>query len=77
MTKRIEEIEKEAKKVLEELSKMLEEINLEEQFYIIEKENLREDNKPIKEKDFRKFFLKNAPKTEDGYIVAEAATWVE
>ncbi len=77
MVKNVEEIEREAKKVLEELSKMLEEINLEEEFYIIEKDNLREDDSPENEKNFKKFFLKNAPKVEDGYVVAEVATWLE
>ncbi len=73
----VDEIEKEARKILDELSKMLEEIDLEEEFYIIEKDNLREDGEPTKSGDFRNFFLRNAPKVEDNYIVAEVATWVE
>lgn len=74
------EIEKEAEKVLRELSLVLGEIDLKETYYVVEEINVTrgdrepEDNSP----EFRKITRKNAPRMdEDGNFIMEAGRWVE
>lgn len=75
---REEKVEKEAKKLLEELSRALSEIKLEETYYIVEQADVyREDTQPELEKEFREVALKNAPSRDgEGYFIAEVGTWL-
>ena len=72
------EIEKEAEKVLKELSEALGEIDLEETYYVVEDINVtRGDGKPELEKDFREGALKNAPSADsEGNYKTEVGKWV-
>jgi predicted Asp-tRNA(Asn)/Glu-tRNA(Gln) amidotransferase subunit C len=74
-----EEIQKEADKVLKELSEALGEIHLKETYYVVEDINVtREDKNPVLDKEFKKFSKKNAPKMdEEGYFITEVGWWVE
>jgi predicted Asp-tRNA(Asn)/Glu-tRNA(Gln) amidotransferase subunit C len=74
-----DEIQKEAEKVLKELSEVLGEINLKETYYVVEDINVtRKDGKSKVNKEFRAIVKKNAPKTdEDGNFIMEIGKWVE
>ena len=73
------EVQKEAEKVLKELSEVLGEINLAETYYVVEEINItRSDGTPEVKEDFKKIIRKNAPKLdEEGRFVMEVGTWVE
>jgi predicted Asp-tRNA(Asn)/Glu-tRNA(Gln) amidotransferase subunit C len=73
------EIQREAEKVLKELSEALGEVHLRETYYVVEEINvIREDKKPDIAKEFRDRIKKNAPKfDEDGYFITEVGWWVE
>lgn len=73
------DIEKEAEKVLRELSEALGETDLKETYYVVEEINItRGDGKPRKDSNFRKFIVKNAPKMdEEGSYIMEVGKWVE
>jgi aspartyl-tRNA(Asn)/glutamyl-tRNA(Gln) amidotransferase subunit C len=61
--------------LIEKFSKMLENIpQTEETHYVIDQKNVtRQDGEPIKKKDFQEKLKKNAPRWEEGYVVAEKA----
>lgn len=73
------EVQKEAEKVLKELSEVLGEINLAETYYVVEEINItRSDGTPEVKEDFKKIIRKNAPKLdEEGSFMMEVGTWVE
>jgi predicted Asp-tRNA(Asn)/Glu-tRNA(Gln) amidotransferase subunit C len=74
------EIEKEAEKVLKELSMALGEIDLQETYYVVEEINVtRGDGEPKEgNAEFREIVKKNAPRMdEDGAFIMEAGRWVE
>ncbi len=74
------EIEKEAEKVLKELSLALGEIDLKEMYYVVEEINVtRGDGEPRGgNAEFREIVKKNAPRMdEDGAFIMEAGRWVE
>jgi predicted Asp-tRNA(Asn)/Glu-tRNA(Gln) amidotransferase subunit C len=73
------EIQKDAEKVLEELSEALGEIDLPETYYVVEDINVtREDGEPDLDKDFKDIMRKNAPRVdEDGNFVMEVGKWVK
>jgi len=73
------DIEKEAEKVLKELSESLGETDLEETYYVVEEINItRGDGEPREDRSFREFIVKNAPKMdEDGSYIMEVGKWVE
>lgn len=77
MTK--EDIQKEAEKVLKELSEALGDIDLAETYYVVDEINVtRVSKKPTLDKKFIKQAKKNAPKMdEDGSFVMEIGRWVE
>ncbi len=70
------EIEREAEHVLRELSKHLEEIELEETYHVIDAESLRADSSPELRRGFREAALSIAPRRDGAHYVAEAGTWV-
>ncbi len=76
--KELDDIKKSAEKILEELSSLLADIELEERYYVVEEKNIyRKDDKP-KKKSFKDELRKNAPKIdEDGYIITEVGTWIK
>ena len=59
--------------LIEEFSSMLEGIPpSSETHYVVDMKNVwRKDGKPVKTEGFRDKLAKNAPKMEDGYVVAE------
>lgn len=73
------DVEKEAEKVLKELSEALGEINLSELYYVVEEINItRSDGEPSTKQEFAQTLRKNAPKIdEEGYYVMEVGKWVE
>lgn len=72
------DIEKEAEKVLKELSEALGEINLSEMYYVVEEINItRGDGEPDAERGFRGGLSKNVKLDEEGYYVMEVGKWVE
>lgn len=73
------EIEKEAEKVLKELSVVLGEIDLLETYYVVEEINVtRDDGEPKDDDEFRRIIKKNAPRMdEEGNFIMEAGRWVE
>ncbi len=73
------EVQKEAEKVLKELSEALGEINLSETYYVVEEINItRSDSEAKVDGKFREIIKKNAPKLdEEGSFVMEVGKWVE
>ncbi|MBU2559418.1 hypothetical protein KKA03_00810 [archaeon] len=74
-----EDIQKEAEKVLRELSEALGDIDMPETYYVVDEINVtRKSIKPTIDKRFIKQAKKNAPKMdEDGSFVMEIGGWVE
>jgi len=72
-----ESIKKEAKLILEKFSKALEKVEskIKEAPGVKRDKNTREETKTESNPEFKKLFLKNAPKTEDDYIIAERGSW--
>lgn len=72
-------VEKEAEKVLAELSESLGETSLKETYYVVEDINVtRKDGGEKLEKKFRTMVKKNAPKMdEEGNFIMEVGRWVE
>jgi len=72
------EIEKKAKKVMEDFAKTLEKLPARKEG-IVEREVFeREENNLFEsDKDFRMIMLENAPKKEDNCIIGEKGAWVE
>ena len=73
-----EDIQKEAEKVLLELSKALGDIDMPETYYVVDEINVtRKSKKPTLDKKFIAQAKKNAPKMdEDGSFVMEIGKWV-
>ncbi|MEE9564804.1 MAG: hypothetical protein V3V63_03755 [Candidatus Hydrothermarchaeaceae archaeon] len=73
------EIQKEAEKVLKELSKALGDIDLAETYYVVDEINVtRKSKKPALDKKFAAQAKKNAPGIdEDGNFIMEIGRWVE
>ncbi|MEE8400928.1 MAG: hypothetical protein V3R86_02085 [Candidatus Hydrothermarchaeaceae archaeon] len=73
------DIEKDAEKVLKELSEALGDIDLAETYYVVDDINVtRKSKKPSIDKKFEKQAKKNAPHLdEDGSFVMEIGKWVE
>jgi predicted Asp-tRNA(Asn)/Glu-tRNA(Gln) amidotransferase subunit C len=74
-----EDIQKEAEKVLKELSEVLGDIDMPETYYVVDDINVtRRSKKATLDKKFIKQAKKNAPKMdEDGSFVMEIGKWVE
>jgi aspartyl-tRNA(Asn)/glutamyl-tRNA(Gln) amidotransferase subunit C len=70
-----EKIRQQGMKLIEKFSKMLEKIpQTEETHYVLDQKNItREDKDPVTKKDYREKLKKNAPRWEEGYLVAEKA----
>jgi aspartyl-tRNA(Asn)/glutamyl-tRNA(Gln) amidotransferase subunit C len=68
-----DEIRKQGVKLIEEFSRMLEKIpSSSETHYVVDMKNVwRKDGKPVKTEGFRGKLAKNAPKMEEGFVVAE------
>lgn len=74
-----EDIQKEAEKVLAELSEALGEIDMEETYYVVEDINItRKDGKSKVAKGFKRIVEKNAPRIDSqGNFIMEIGKWVE
>ena len=74
-----EDIQKEAEKVLKELSEALGDIDMPETYYVVDEINVtRISKKPKLDKKFIAQAKKNAPNLdEDGSFVMEVGGWVE
>ncbi len=68
-----EKIKSEGIKILEEFSETLKKVpETEETHYVVDMKNVqRNDDKPLIKKGFSDKLFKLAPKTQDGYVVAE------
>ncbi len=73
------DIQKEAEKVLEELSLALGDIDLEETYYVVEDINVtRGDGEPRVSEEFNETTKKNAPRLDkEGSFVTEIGKWVK
>ncbi len=71
-----QEIKEQAKKILDDFSKALEGIEDKKLLSGVERDKqLREETKTFCDKEFKKLFLKNVPKTEGDYVLAEKKKW--
>ena len=68
-----EKIKKEGIEIIEEFSRMLENIpEIVETHYVVDIKNVkRDDGKPEKKQGFRENMQKIAPRWDEGYVVAE------
>lgn len=73
------DIQKEAEKVLDELSVALGDIDLEETYYVVEDINVtRKDGEPHVSEKFKEITKKNAPRLDkEGSYVMEMGKWVK
>ncbi|MFQ5975692.1 MAG: Asp-tRNA(Asn) amidotransferase subunit GatC [Candidatus Hydrothermarchaeales archaeon] len=78
MTKE-KDIQKEAEKVLKELSEALGDIDLEETYYVVEDINVtRKDGESSISKEFNETTKKHAPRMDkEGSFVTEIGKWVK
>jgi aspartyl-tRNA(Asn)/glutamyl-tRNA(Gln) amidotransferase subunit C len=73
---REEEIRKNAKKIMDEFIKALEKVkSVNEEVGFEAEEDARKPKGGKVDVDFKKKFLKNAPKSKDDFIVAEKKRW--
>ena len=68
-----EKIKKQGIELIEEFSRMLEDIQeTDETHYVVDLNNVtRKDGKAEKQKNYREKIRKNTPRWEEGYVVAE------
>ncbi len=73
-----EQVEKEAKAIMDSFLKALEKIEVpEDQFAFVERDQFVRDQKLVMGDDeFRKLMFENAPKKREGYILTEKGAWV-
>ncbi len=71
-----EKIKKQAKEIMDEFMKALEKLEEKEQEFGSERKQSLRDARPKKcSPEFSEKMLKNAPKSKDGYLVAEKKKW--
>jgi Asp-tRNA(Asn)/Glu-tRNA(Gln) amidotransferase C subunit len=75
----IEEIKREAKKILDKFSKALENAKIKEEESNVEREEDRRKEKegknPDENKDFREIMFENAPNKNEDFVIAEKKSW--
>jgi len=69
------DILKQAKNIMDEFAKALNAVELDEEVGIEREEQTRKAVVADSNSEFIKRFLKNAPKTKEGYILAERKKW--
>ncbi|MBI2630020.1 hypothetical protein HYW76_02880 [Candidatus Pacearchaeota archaeon] len=72
-----EEIEKQAKEIMNSFAEVLENISVKDARIEREEDRREEKGGGDEDKDFRKIMFENAPKTEENCIVAEKGEWVK
>ncbi|WP_456482103.1 Asp-tRNA(Asn) amidotransferase subunit GatC [Methanopyrus sp.] len=72
------DILKETMDLLEEFAERLEDVDTEDETWTTSEKprRFREDDKPRRDREFKEKMLENAPKSDDGYVVAERAHWL-
>jgi predicted Asp-tRNA(Asn)/Glu-tRNA(Gln) amidotransferase subunit C len=73
-----EQIEKEAKQILEKFSKALASVKVKEgeEWNVEREEDRREEGEGVEcENDFRRIMFENAPQKDDDFIIAEKKKW--
>ncbi len=70
-----EQVQKQAKKIMDDFIQALDKVNLDENFGIEREEETRIPAEPESSEEFKKLMFKNAPKTKDDYIQAEKKKW--
>lgn len=70
-----EKVKEEAKNIMDDFVKSLSELDIESNFKLERKRDIREKDKMIKPEEFRKKVLDNAPETENDCIKAEEKNW--
>ncbi len=73
-----EEIKKQAKKIMDDFASALEKVKVEakeKEFALERPEQMREEKSAREKKEFRKRFLKQVPKKEDDWLLAEKGEW--
>jgi len=65
--------------LLDEFAEKLKEVDVDLETWSIvdEPRELREEDEPERDPEHKEKMLKNAPKSEDGYVVAERAHWLK
>jgi len=70
------QIDKEAKKILDDFSKSLESIEDKKLLSGVERDKqVRSESSVSCDKEFKKLFLKNVPKKEGDYVLTEKKKW--
>jgi Asp-tRNA(Asn)/Glu-tRNA(Gln) amidotransferase C subunit len=73
-----EEIKKDAKRIMDSFMQSIEQFDVEEEFELHRNQCLREEKEgKTADEEFKRIFLKNAPKTSGDSIVANKAAWEE
>lgn len=71
------QIERQAKKILDDFSDSLKKVGEGKLKYGVKrKRQIREEREGKVNEEFRKKFLKLAPKEEEGYVIAEKGSWL-
>ncbi|WP_456436479.1 Asp-tRNA(Asn) amidotransferase subunit GatC [Methanopyrus sp.] len=72
------DILRETMELLEEFAERLEDVDAEDETWTTSERTrkFREDDNPRRDREFKKKMLKNAPKSDDRYVVAERAHWL-
>jgi len=70
-----EGVKKQAKEILGKFAKALEKVKTEEDFYVDREEFEREEGKGEKCENFKEELLKNAPKKDKDFVIAEKGSW--
>ena len=72
-----EEIKKQAKEIIDNFVKALENIEIEESRVEREKDRREEAEGRETDEDFREIMFENAPKKKDDFIIGEKGKWIK
>ncbi|AAM01574.1 Asp-tRNAAsn/Glu-tRNAGln amidotransferase C subunit [Methanopyrus kandleri AV19] len=72
------DILRETMELLEEFAERLEDVDAEDETWTTSEgsRKFREDDEPRCDREFKKKMLENAPRSDDGYVIAERAHWL-
>lgn len=73
-----EEINKQAKKIMDDFASALEKAGVKEETVFVEREkDRREEKDEACDSEFREIMLENAPSKKDDFLIAEKGEWEE
>ena len=68
-------VKEQAKEILDKFAKALEKVKTEENYYVEREEFEREEGKGDRCEGFKEELLKNAPKRDVDFVIAEKGSW--